>query len=155
MRDHISFEELETFIYAEKLTPEIMMLGSRINAHVLSCSECASMYTSMIDLRDASQTAMREQSVEDSKISAQSQRDLIEQQMSEETLQRPDSSSYSRENVMEKYGQEMSKQSFTEYVRMYFLLVIGAHICQVSDFQAIRSHAENGRQNLEGCCFEQ
>ena len=39
MRDHISFEEFETFIYAEKLTPEIMMLGSRINAHVLSCSE--------------------------------------------------------------------------------------------------------------------
>lgn len=109
MRNHISFEEFETFIYAEKLTPEIMMLGSRINAHVLSCSECASMYTSMIDLRDASQTAMREQSVEASKISAQSQRDLIEQQMSEETLQRPDSSSYSRENVMEKYGQEMSK----------------------------------------------
>lgn len=84
MRDHISFEEFETFIYAEKLTPEIMMLGSRINAHVLSCSECASMYTSMIDLRDASQTAIRDQRVEASQISAQSQRDLIEQQMSGE-----------------------------------------------------------------------
>lgn len=99
MRDHISFEEFETFIYAEKLTPEIMMLGRRINAHVLSCSECASMYTSMIDLRDASQTAMRDQSVEASQISAQSQRDLIEQQMVDEFKPKQDELSRTREQA--------------------------------------------------------
>lgn len=99
MRDHISFEEFETFIYAEKLTPEIMMLGRRINAHVLSCSECASMYTSMIDLRDASQTAMRDQSVEASQISAQSQRDLIEQQMVDKFKPKQDELSRTREQA--------------------------------------------------------
>ena len=102
MRDHISFEEFETFIYAEKLTPEIMMLGRRINAHVLSCSECASMYTSMIDLRDASRTAMRDQSLEASQISAQSQRDLIEQQMSEDSRSDDNCSARSTEQVEKK-----------------------------------------------------
>ena len=103
MRNHISFEEFETFIYAEKLTPEIMMLGSRINAHVLSCSECASMYTSMIDLRDASQTAIRDQRVEPSQISAQSQRDLIEQQMSEDSHLDDNCSAKSNEQLMKKH----------------------------------------------------
>lgn len=102
MRDHISFEEFETFIYAEKLTPEIMMLGSRINAHVLSCSECASIYTSMIDLRDASQTAIHDQRVEASQISAQSQRDLIEQQMSEDSRADGNCSARSPEQVEKK-----------------------------------------------------
>ena len=102
MQGHISFEEFETFIYAEKLTPEIMMLGSRINAHVLSCSECASIYTAMTDLRDASQTAIRDQRVADSQIAIQSQRDLIEQQMSENIRSDDNCSARSTEQFTKK-----------------------------------------------------
>lgn len=95
----------QTHSYNGSLTAEqFLFYEIRIASkfHVLSCSECASMYTSMIDLRDASQTAIRDQRVETSQISAKSQRDLIEQQMSEDSRADDNCSARSTEQVEEK-----------------------------------------------------
>lgn len=84
MSEHITFDEFQSFIYAEKLTPDIISLGRKINAHVLKCDDCASVYNSLLDVREELETATREETIYHNQtvLDMKQQRDLIEEQMS-------------------------------------------------------------------------
>lgn len=85
MEKHITFEELQKFVFAEALTPDMIQLGSRINAHVLSCEECAKQYNAMLEMQQTSEAIYRSKMDEllglKTESVLQSERDLIEQQM--------------------------------------------------------------------------
>lgn len=84
MDEHVSFDELQTFVFAEKLTPAIIQLGAKLNSHVLSCDECAEQYNTLLELR-AQNEKKAQQAVERSEQNTDSlkaQRNLIEEIMS-------------------------------------------------------------------------
>ena len=88
MSEHITFDEFQSFIYAEKLTPDIISLGRKINAHVLKCDDCAAVYNSLLDVREELETAAREETIQlnqaQTVLDKKQQRELIEEQMSGE-----------------------------------------------------------------------
>lgn len=85
MDEHVSFDELQTFVFAEKLTPAIIRLGAKINSHVLSCDECADQYNAWLELRAQNEKKVQqvEESLEQNADSLTAQRSLIEEIMSD------------------------------------------------------------------------
>lgn len=51
--EHISFEEMEYFIFeATPFEPEGLELGARVNCHIQSCDKCRKLYESMLKISD-------------------------------------------------------------------------------------------------------
>lgn len=86
MEEHITFEEMQRFVFPNDLSIDTITLGSRINAHILMCKECAAQYEALLELRRESEELNRRRV--DAQIAAeigaskQSERDLIEDQLS-------------------------------------------------------------------------
>lgn len=80
MNGHFSFDVLQTFIFAEKLTPEIIRLGARINSHVLSCDECADQYNALLELKAENEKRVQQiaEGSEQNADGLKAQRGLIE-----------------------------------------------------------------------------
>ena len=84
MNKHVPFDELQKFVYADKLTPEIIKLGAKINSHVLVCSECAEQYDALLELQGRIECLSQSANIaETQQPSLQEQRDMIEAQMSD------------------------------------------------------------------------
>lgn len=84
MDEHISFDELQTFVFAEELTPEIIRLGARINSCVLTDSDVADQYTALLELRYLNEKQVKQvaKHIEQGSESLEEQRNLIEEIMS-------------------------------------------------------------------------
>lgn len=84
MEEHLSFDELQSFVFAEKLTPTILQLGAKINSHILSCDECAAHYNALFELRNQLEEKAQQvdKRLEHNTGGLEEQRSLIESIMS-------------------------------------------------------------------------
>lgn len=86
MEEHITFEEMQRFVFPNDLSIDTITLGSRINAHILTCKECAAQYEALLELRRESEELNRKridaQIAAEIETSKKAERDLIEDQLS-------------------------------------------------------------------------
>lgn len=80
MDGFVSFDELQGFVFAEKLTPEIIRLGAKINPHILSSNEYADQYDVLLELKAENEKKVRQvvNNLAQSADSLKAQRDLID-----------------------------------------------------------------------------
>ena len=97
MNEHISFDDLQEFVYANKLTPALIRLGAKINSHVLVCTECAEQYDALLELREKTQHLSQSEE-RSTQQSLQDQRDLIESQMTDNQKPKEQSRARSQSN---------------------------------------------------------
>lgn len=89
MGEHISFEEMQAFVFPKDLSIDTINLGTRINAHILTCDECAAQYSAMLDMREAAEELHRNridaEIAEQAENKKREERDLIDQQFEGES----------------------------------------------------------------------
>ena len=51
-KEHISFDEMTDYVFADSLTADFIRESARINKHVMECPECYDMYQSLMVLHE-------------------------------------------------------------------------------------------------------
>ncbi|HCS73590.1 MAG TPA: hypothetical protein DIW17_06930 [Clostridiales bacterium] len=52
MKEHLSFDEIVNFIYANRIDKNYKLSATRINSHICSCMECYKMYDAVLETRN-------------------------------------------------------------------------------------------------------
>lgn len=50
--EHLSFEEIADYVFADTRPPDFIMTAARINQHLRKCEECGAMYRALLELYD-------------------------------------------------------------------------------------------------------
>ena len=63
MNEHISFQELVSFVWMEKLDEETKALAVRVNRHLLTCDDCAETAKQLQSIRARARTLKERQTL--------------------------------------------------------------------------------------------